>query len=188
MRRTVLLALVAAAALGCASLALGQSPHVMTKEDGSLDEGACAFCHEDDLTLSRSKLDTCTLCHAEAAHSGAREHVRASAASVARATAQRGEEDVSLPLAEDGRMYCGTCHLFHDPKVLSEDWLAKGWKPAATGLAGAVRQSVLERWPRLAEMHGEKELGAKFAAEGTTLLRLPVDDGSLCRQCHQALP
>ena len=176
--------------LALASVARGQdegSPHHMTKSDGSLDMEKCPLCHNEDMSLQRSKLETCTLCHAQTVHAGSDEHVRASAAAVKQALAARPKDAPSLPLTDDGRIFCGTCHLFHDPKVMSEDWLAHGWLPPDSGEAGAVRKAVVERWAALAQKAGGKgELGT-FATKGTRQLRLPIDDGQLCRQCHGAL-
>ena len=163
------------------------SPHQMTKPDGSLDMDTCAVCHNEDFSLQRSKLETCTLCHAQTIHAGADEHLHAAPAAVKRALEGRPEGAPTLPLADDGHMYCGTCHLFHDPKVTSEDWLAHGWLPPDGGLAAAVRQAVVDRWAALAAHSEDKSAVGKFAAQGTRQMRLPVDDGQLCRQCHGAL-
>ena len=43
---------------------------------------ACAVCHNEDFSLQRSKLETCTLCHAQTSHAGSDEHLRASPAAV----------------------------------------------------------------------------------------------------------
>jgi len=162
------------------------SPHHMTKANGELDTTMCAVCHNADFSLQRSKLETCTLCHARTLHAGADEHLRADPAAVkgALASAPKGSPDV--PLTEDGGVYCGTCHLFHDPKVASEDWLTHGWLPPASGLPAAVRQGVFSRWATLAASAEDKSPVGKFATKGTLQMRLPVDDGQLCRRCHGA--
>src|SRR5262249_18618808 len=127
------------------------TPHHMTKPDGSLDTEKCGACHNGDFSLQRSKLETCTLCHAPTVHAGADEHLRADQAAVKRALEGQPKAAATLPLADDGHIYCGTCHLFHDPKVASEDWLTHGWVPPESGLSGAVRQAVVARWAALAE-------------------------------------
>ena len=98
----------------------------MTKPDGSLDMETCGVCHNEDMSLQRSKLETCTLCHAQTVHAGSDEHLRAAAAGGEAGAGGTAEGRPALPLTEDGRIYCGTCHLFHDPKVMEEDWLAHG--------------------------------------------------------------
>jgi hypothetical protein len=132
------------------------------------------------MSLQRSKLETCTLCHAETIHAGSNEHLRAGAASVKQALAGQPKGAPALPLTDDGRIYCATCHLFHDPKT-------QGWLPPGGGVAGAVRQGVVDRWAALAQQSDEKVPLGQFATKGTRQLRLPVDDGQLCRQCHGTL-
>ena len=91
------------------------------------------------------------------------------------------------PAAHRGRqIYCGTCHLFHDPKVMSENWLKEGWLPPERGVSGAVRQSVIDRWAVLAAASNQKGPLGEFATEGTRQLRMPIDGGQLCRHCHKA--
>ena len=154
------------------------SPHHMMKPNGEADTEKCGLCHNEDFSLSRSKLETCTLCHATTTHAGAAQHLAAPAAAVA----QRRPKDSPLPVTDEGAMYCGTCHIFHDPKVSGEEILAQRWLPRDSGLSQAVRESLSERWAKTAQ--AENAVGAKFSTRGTTRLRLPIEDGSLCRQCH----
>jgi hypothetical protein len=163
--------------------AAAQSPHVMVDDKGEIDMEACGFCHDEDMGLQRSKLETCTLCHSETIHAGSLEHLRALPASVAQRAPAPASQQPHLPLTDEGGIYCGTCHLFHDP-ALGEPLLPKGWLPPATGFPGAVRESLLARWEALAQRHGESEAGAAFATKPTRYLRLPVADGSLCLHCH----
>ncbi len=183
----------AAAALLGAWLALGPiaafaagdaSPHHMTKPDGSLDAAACAVCHNEDFSLQRPQLETCTLCHAQTIHAGSDEHLRASPAAVKRALGDAAQGGPVLPLSDDGHIYCGTCHLFHDPKVASEEWLVHGWVPPNSGLPAAVRQGIIDRWRAIAASSEDKSAVGKFAATGALQMRLPVDNGQLCRRCH----
>lgn len=159
-----------------------ETPHHMVLPNGQLDESKCDICHTKDMSLIASPLETCTLCHSEREHSGSYEHVTAPKDEIAAMMAKRPKGAVELP-TPDGQIYCGTCHLYHDPKVLDEEWLATGWLPPDSGLAGAVRASVLERWAKL-DTGGAKQPIGEFATTGTRQLRLPVNDGSLCVQCH----
>jgi hypothetical protein len=183
VRRAALALLAMLIALPAAAQDAG-SPHHMTTPDGSLDMATCGVCHNEDMSLQRSKLETCTLCHPASSHAGSAEHLRLAPDVVKRGSGSTANGERSLPLAEDGRIYCGTCHLFHDPKVLSEDWLAQGWLPPQSGLPEAVRQAVRERWATLMQREGATGAGAAFASKGTRQLRLPVDGGQLCLRCH----
>jgi hypothetical protein len=155
------------------------SPHYMRTATGEADSERCGACHDADMTLSRSKVETCTLCHSATLHAGAAEHLRAPAA---RVQARLGGRK-AFPLAEDGRMYCGTCHLFHDPVIFEEQPLPRPHLPPATGLAGAVRRTRESEWAAVAERHEETTAGAGFATKGVRALRLPV--GELCGRCHR---
>jgi hypothetical protein len=160
------------------------SPHHMVGEDGQLDMSKCAFCHNDDMTLAQPRAQVCTMCHSENLHAGALRHLQAEAAALARLHPVDAKETPQLPLTEDGRIFCGTCHLFHDPAVSGEEPLPKPQLPPSTGLSGAVR-TKLQAWLKaIADRQDAKEVGASFATKGTTALRLPVDDGALCRHCH----
>jgi len=179
----------AAALLAAALLAVGV-PAVHADDSGSPHHSTemCAVCHNEDMSLQRSKLETCTLCHAETVHSGSAEHLRVEAVRVKQALAGKSDTDkVTLPLTDDGRMWCGTCHLWHDPS-LGDAWLPAGWVPPDSGLPGAVRDGVTARWDALAAAHDQSKVDASFATTGTRALRLPVEDGTLCRHCHGAKP
>jgi len=164
------------------------SPHHMTKPDGSLNMDICGACHNPDMSLQRSKLETCTLCHAPTVHAGSNEHLSGSPAAVKSALAQQPKGAPALPLTDDGHIYCGTCHFFHDPKVMEEKWLTQGWLPADAGVSGAIRKGVIDRWAALAATAGEKDELGQFATKGTRQLRIPAEGGQLCRQCHGTPP
>jgi hypothetical protein len=160
------------------------SPHRMVGEDGQPDMSKCAFCHNDDMTLAQPRAEVCTSCHAENLHSGALHHSRAEAAALARLHPADEKEKTQLPLTEDGRIFCGTCHLFHDPAVNGEEMLPKAQLPPSSGLSEAVRTKLEASFKGIADREGAKEGGATFSTKGTTALRLPADDGALCRHCH----
>jgi hypothetical protein len=184
MRRAFLIGF-AAFGLCLATGAQAQNPHKMVGPDGKLDMTTCSFCHEEDLTLSRSKEETCTLCHAAIPHGGAAPHLAASAEAVKERLPKPGPGVPELPLTDSGKIYCGTCHLFHDPAVADEQWLTKGWIPPKTGIPEAVRESLVKRIDAVAEKYGEKKSDvAHFAEKGTRQLRLPIEGGKLCLQCH----
>ena len=160
------------------------NPHHMSGPD---DEESCGFCHEDDMSLSNSLLDTCLSCHALPEHSGSQEHGRASAADVARLqpTPIKAGADPTLPLTPEGTIWCGTCHLYHDPQVNEEALLSEQWLPPTTGMSLAVRDAVASRWGDLAGKYNQPLPVASFAKHGSAWLRLSVSDGRLCTECHR---
>jgi len=178
---------VAASAVRVGAEGAGGSPHHMTRRDGSLDEKACGGCHTPDMGLPGKKVDSCILCHGASPHSGAMEHLQSDPARVAELLSTRTTGGPPLPLSENGGIWCGTCHLFHDPKVLGEKWLERGWVPPESGLPGLVRRDVSRRWDAILEARGEKGPAGEWAEKGTRQLRLPYEGGVLCLQCHGAL-
>ena len=158
------------------------SPHHMTKPDGTLDDEKCGACHEADMTLSRSKLETCTVCHTMTPHAGSLEHLTASPAEVApRIKNVAGKVD--LPLADNGGMYCGTCHVFHDP-ALGTPWLPDTPSRPPSAYAEAVRTALEQRFGEMAQRSGAASPLATFRTTHTRALRLSADDGGLCKACH----
>lgn len=162
------------------------NPHRMAGPD---DDSSCSFCHEEDMSLSQSPLETCLVCHSATEHAGSVEHLRVKVAapSAPHPTPAAEAEAAHLPLTDDGEMWCGTCHLFHDPRVNEDVLLSESWLPPTTGLSGAVRAAVASRWMELAEKYDQKPPVASFATQGTTWLRLPVSNGALCLECHRGL-
>lgn len=162
------------------------SPHQMMKANGEVDKTQCEVCHEADDSLSRGKLDSCTLCHETTVHAGSAQHLAAPAERVA---ALAPKTPPKLPLEDNGTIYCGTCHIFHDPRAVpGETLLTDGWLPATSGPAGSIRTSVEKQLTEIRERYADKNPVAHFATRPVRALRLPVRDGALCRHCHGELP
>jgi hypothetical protein len=184
MRRLLWTALLVAA-LACAARAQEEdTPHTMLKPNGEADMEKCAVCHTEDMSLVAPKSEICLTCHTSTLHAGAAQHLAASAESVTRVLEARKEKEPQLPLTDEGQLYCGTCHVFHDPRLSEEKILSAPGLPPKTKLSLAVREALPALFQALAEKYGEKESGAKFDDKGTRRLRLPVKDGALCRHCH----
>jgi hypothetical protein len=184
MMRLVFMLCASLSVAGLAS-AQGFNPHEMMQADGSADTSKCSLCHDPSFALARSKAETCTLCHSESTHSGSAEHLRAGPAAVAGLIPAK-EGKPSWPLTEDGHIYCGTCHLFHDPALKMGPDLALdvAWVRPTTGLPYALRLAKTEEADQLvAKVDGVEKWG-EFSATGSRMLRGPVGNGSLCRHCH----
>lgn len=188
--RLAVLALLALLATVYPAVAEEESdtPHRMMKADGEVDTEKCQICHQEDMSLAQPKADLCKMCHSLTLHAGAAEHLRVSPAQVAHLLAATKEGQPEFPLTEEGAIFCGTCHIFHDPRVNGEPYVSQRWLPPAAGLPEVVRQALTGHWNRVSGKYGESESGAKFSTRGTRALRLPVNDGSLCRRCHGTLP
>jgi hypothetical protein len=179
------LAALAVLAVAVTAFADEDNVHHMRLPDGELDTDKCGFCHEDDFSLSNSKLETCTLCHDENLHSGIFLHQNAAPAEVARL---QGDRKDAWPLTDEGRVYCGTCHLFHDPTADGEEWLPKGRALSMSPFAVHVRDGIVEKWKATAQKRETEAAAVKPFDEGTRALRMPVENNELCRHCHEGLP
>lgn len=188
MRWSLLAVALLMATAGTLRAEESDSAHSMLKPDGEADMDKCAACHESDLSLSRSKRETCTLCHAETLHAGAYTHLHASPEKLKQLLSSGHDEKLELPKAEDGGIFCGTCHLFHDPRLSEEKPLATRRDAATIPFDRAVQNAIAAQWPAIAQKYDEKQAGASFATKATKALRLPVDDGALCRHCHGSAP
>jgi hypothetical protein len=156
------------------------NPHYMLDKEGEPETDKCDFCHEDDLTLTRSKEETCLICHTADQHAGSAAHTAVKGDAMSRAVPKSKSDDWDLPLTDGGGIYCGTCHLFHDPNDASEPWLESGCKERTTPFATAVRRDVETFRDKIADAQA-----AHFVAEGARALRLPACDGTLCVHCHE---
>jgi hypothetical protein len=165
-------------------LANDENPHWMLLPNGEPDEEKCAICHDEDKNLLSSKEETCLSCHDRTLHSGSTEHLRATAAEVERLLPPKEQAGVEFPLAEDGRIYCGTCHLFHDPRVDEVNLAAPRSLPQA-GLAKEIRQAIEQNVRGVRAAQPGAELEWSFAPQSTGFLRLPIDDNRLCTACHE---
>lgn len=163
------------------------SPHRMLLPDGEADQEKCETCHTESMDLSASKLETCTLCHAETLHSGSIEHLRIPAERVKALLPEPGEGVPELPLGEEGQIYCGTCHLFHDPRVSEESYVTSRPR-SGHPVAVAIRATTEARWAELQRTWEVESVGASFAGNSTPALQLPLEEDRLCRHCHGSIP
>lgn len=181
--------------------------HDMVDAQGKVNEDACRHCHEEVLErdqqyeLSELKLrvpmDTlCYGCHLKSPHFNALEHQVEPSEHVEKQHKRFLQEhpEVILPLTEDNRVTCVTCHTPHPPGVLDSSLpAAHQVKTAKVDDAPQYRDSLWaetiteDKASRLADLSTRYGRPITFVYQqihGEALLRLPAKDGTLCRACH----
>jgi hypothetical protein len=110
----------------------GLSPHEQVNEDGEIVSTTCTFCHrvipedpeggdfrEEDLLYLRTPVELCFGCHDMGPHPAGRNHlVELRADMPERLREYEEKHKVRLPLDQEGRVVCSTCHNPHAKGVL----------------------------------------------------------------------
>ncbi|MFH1469694.1 MAG: hypothetical protein ABIO70_35235 [Pseudomonadota bacterium] len=165
--------------------------------DGQRNRAVCIFCHQgvpesrdDEKVLAIDPVELCKGCHASQIHIGIPTHlVRAEPELVTRIEAWNAQATYPLPLGPRGEITCTTCHDPHpgmDPPTTTLG-------PRGMDQLRLNNHTFRDRYflPRiqgeLGAIHGADGQGLRLAdgprrKEG--LLRVPVEDGSLCMVCH----
>ncbi len=180
--------------------------HVMLDQQGKINEDHCRYCHEEPLKrdrvyqpgqlklrMPREKL--CFGCHLKTPHLNALEHqAKPSKEVLKQLQASEQKLGLILPLSEDGKLMCVTCHSPHPPGVLNDN-LAAAKQVNNSDLKTGI--SYIEHpWSdvyaedkrdRLAQL--ERQMGTLQTLDyqrihTEVLLRLPAKDGTLCQACH----
>lgn len=181
--------------------------HKMLDEKGELKKERCKICHAETpdpeevtdwrglkFRLATDKL--CLGCHLKTPHLNALNHQKKPTDEMKKVMeASEKRYGIILPLDEEGRVMCVTCHSPHEKGVIKSD------RPGGRQVADvAVEEGILyvedlwnkvfeaDKKERLEEL--EKETGKRFEVryrkiKGEVLLRLPAKDGTLCIACHQ---
>ena len=126
-----------------------RNAHHQILADGALDTRMCLYCHRKkpnektatykEVTFIGDTRELCRRCHPiEGNHPGNFDHMAAppSAKALKHMAEMAKRFDIILPLAQDGRMTCITCHNPHQKGVIAVD------KPSAKGADSKYRESL----------------------------------------------
>ncbi len=173
----------------------GLNIHKMLNNRQRVDKSNCTYCHQKvpknpsqhlQFRLPMEKL--CWGCHLKTPHLNALTHSRKVSDEMRRIiVASEKKYQVILPLSQQGRIICVTCHTAHEQGVLDTP---SGRQVADTHLDEGVRYRN-SYWNRVYQADKRTRLqGTGYELryqklEKEVLLRLPAKDGTLCRACHR---
>ena len=181
--------------------------HDMLDAQGNPNEDYCRYCHQEVLARDqrhelselklRAPMDTlCYGCHLKTPHFNALEHQVEPSEKVAKQRERflREHPEVILPLTEDNRITCITCHTPHPPGVIDSSLpAAHQVSTAKVNEAPLYRDSLWEetitedkasRLAAISARYGRPVTYVYQQIQGEALLRLAAKDGTLCRACH----
>ncbi|MCF6209767.1 MAG: hypothetical protein L3J88_09395 [Gammaproteobacteria bacterium] len=180
--------------------------HDLLDAQGKYDEKACEYCHQKaldpnkDYTREQLKLrlppeTLCLGCHLKTPHLNALNHLQKPDQKMRRRMqAAERKLGIILPLDEQGRIMCVTCHSPHERGLIDVG------KPAGKQVAGGDLQQgvVYEDHPWNSVYRADKQTRLEMLQDNATplnlyyrrlhsevLLRLSAKDGSLCFACHE---
>jgi hypothetical protein len=182
--------------------------HVMFDSAGEIDDSGCTYCHteipdpkeadaveEMEFRLPREKL--CYGCHLKTPHLNTLTHLQEPDEEMLQRIALAEEEqNINLPLDDEGRVTCITCHTPHQSGVIDPD-RAGGTRVEENSIDDGILYKRTA-WSRLFANDKAIRLKAlkekqqnQFAnpqyqrVEKEILIRLPAKDGTLCLSCHE---
>ena len=182
--------------------------HVMIDSTGELDDSGCTYCHAEipdpseeiplelmEFRLPKAKL--CYGCHLKTPHLNTLTHLQEPDEDmIQRIKIAEELNKVRLPLDDEGRVTCITCHTPHQSGVIDPE--TAGGKSVEEN---SIDDGILYKrtaWSRLFAddkagrlMVLKTERRNLFAkpiyqrVEKEILIRLPAKDGTLCLSCHE---
>lgn len=181
--------------------------HDMLDAQDKPKEEYCRYCHREVLErdqryeLSELKLRApmdklCYGCHLKTPHFNALEHQVEPSKKVKKQREHFLQEhpEVILPLTEDHRVTCITCHTPHPPGVIDTSLpAAHHVSTAKVNEAPRYRDSLWKetiaedkalRLAAISARYGRPLTYDYQQIQGEALLRLAAKDGTLCRACH----
>ncbi len=179
--------------------------HDLLDAQGKYDEKACEYCHQKaldpDQAYTREQLKLrlpaetlCPGCHLRTPHLNAFNHlVKPDKKMRRRMLASERKLGIVLPLDQQGRIMCVTCHSSHERGLIAES------KPAGKQVVGDLKEGVVyedhpwdsvyraDKQARLEELSGKAAPVTLYyrRLRSEVLLRLSAKDGALCLACHE---
>ncbi len=182
--------------------------HLMVDPAGELDDSGCTYCHAEipdpsvEVPVERMKFHLpkaklCYGCHLKTPHLNSLTHLQEPDEDMRqRIKLAEKEKRVRLPLDDDGRVTCITCHTPHQSGVI--DPARAGGKSVEEN---PVDDGVMYRRTAWSRLFTDDKAGRLMAlkterrklpgepvyqrVEKEILIRLPAKDGTLCLSCHE---
>jgi len=185
--------------------------HRMLGEDGKIIKSTCLYCHEDtpdpekdlkadnkhdEIKLRLPPQNICYGCHLYTPHFNALSHQqKPDEDMVKRISKYEQEHKIILPLSDDGKVMCVTCHSSHPVDVINRNKPA-GKQVLNNDLDKGITYSehpwnkvfIEDKIKRLNKLNRETDKNYVLnyqRIEKEILLRLPAKDGKLCLVCHE---
>ena len=180
--------------------------HKMMDGKRKVIKSHCLYCHqevlkvEDEIKTDEIKLrlpaeTICYGCHLNSPHLNAVSHQQEPDEEMKkRISAYEEKYEIILPLSEQGKIMCITCHSSHPPDVISRKKpagkqvansdLDKGIVYQKHPWAGVFNEDKKDRLHKLNVKTGKNYALTYQRIEKEILLRLPAKDGTLCLACH----
>jgi hypothetical protein len=180
----------------------------MLNEQEEIDDKGCIYCHMEtpdpsvdelgsDMAFRLPKEKLCYGCHLKTPHLNALTHQTEPAEEIRQVMHQAEKEhEVKLPLDDEGKIACITCHSPHQSGVIDPGKAAGRVvedQPVEDGVVYSrsawSRVFAKDKTQRLHELKVRQQMQAELPeylrVEKEILLRLSAKDGTLCLACHE---
>ena len=181
--------------------------HKMLDDSGKIIKKTCLYCHEetldpeedikaDELKLRLPPQNICYGCHLYTPHFNALSHQQKPDDDMKkRIKKYEQEKNIILPLSDDGKVMCITCHSSHQIDVIDQDKpagkqvknhdLDKGITYKKHDWNKVFINDKKDRLNKLKQETDENHVLNYQRIEKEILLRLPAKNGKLCLACHE---
>jgi len=182
--------------------------HKMLDTNGKIIKNTCLYCHEEtpdteqkefkiaDLKLRLPPQNICYGCHLYTPHFNAQTHqTKPDKEMKKRINKYEQDHKIIMPLSDDGKIICITCHNSHQINVISQQKpagkqvvnndLDKGITYSKHPWNKVFTEDKKDRLNKLNQETDKKYTLSYQRIEREILLRLPAKDGKLCLVCHE---